>query len=179
MTKTQYGVRSSVGIFSTVARRSCSGHDHRHAGRNRCSNSGGRNSTPVPGNNDLSVLGGDANQNQQAFRQRFNLSDPTQEQLAQWEEYDARLTANQQGRRLAISNRCVDQLDWNYYSKRRSARRRRHHGGSRLQPESLAVPSSTFPLWTCTRKPMTRVLRECGHNPMPARATTAQLGRVE
>jgi 3D (Asp-Asp-Asp) domain-containing protein len=48
---------------------------------------------PVPGDGDLSVLGGDANQNQQAFRQRFGLSDPTQEQLAQWEEYDARLTA--------------------------------------------------------------------------------------
>ena len=42
---------------------------------------------------DLSVLGGDANQNQQAFRQRFGLPDPTQGQLAQWEEYDARLTA--------------------------------------------------------------------------------------
>jgi len=53
----------------------------------------GGSNTPVPGYNDLSVLGGDANQNQQAFRQRFNLSDPTQEQLAQWEEYDARLTA--------------------------------------------------------------------------------------
>ena len=53
----------------------------------------GDSNTPVPGYNDLSVLGGDANQNQQAFRQRFNLSDPTQEQLAQWEEYDARLTA--------------------------------------------------------------------------------------
>jgi 3D (Asp-Asp-Asp) domain-containing protein len=49
--------------------------------------------TPVPGNGDLSVLGGDANQNQQAFRQRFGLTDPTQEQLAQWEDYDARLTA--------------------------------------------------------------------------------------
>src|SRR5271157_1898617 len=53
----------------------------------------GDSNTPVPGYNDLSVLGGDANQNQQAFRQRFNLSDPTQEQLARWEEYDARLTA--------------------------------------------------------------------------------------
>ena len=45
------------------------------------------------GSNDLSVLGGDANQNQQAFRQRFGLADPTQDQLAQWAEYDARLTA--------------------------------------------------------------------------------------
>src|ERR1700687_1467837 len=53
----------------------------------------GDSNTPVSGYNDLSVLGGDANQNQQAFRQRFNLSDPTQEQLAQWEEYAARLTA--------------------------------------------------------------------------------------
>jgi len=49
--------------------------------------------TPVSGFNDLSVLGGDANQNQQAFRQRYSLTDPTQEQLTQWQEYDARLTA--------------------------------------------------------------------------------------
>jgi 3D (Asp-Asp-Asp) domain-containing protein len=48
---------------------------------------------PSPGSGDLGVLGGDANQNQQAFRQRFGLADPTQDQLAQWEEYDARLTA--------------------------------------------------------------------------------------
>jgi len=53
----------------------------------------GDSSTPIPGYKDLSVLGGDANQNQQAFRQRFGLSDPRQDQLAQWEEYDARLTA--------------------------------------------------------------------------------------
>jgi 3D (Asp-Asp-Asp) domain-containing protein len=45
------------------------------------------------GSGDLGVLGGNANQNQQAFRQRFGLADPTQGQLAQWEEYDARLTA--------------------------------------------------------------------------------------
>jgi len=50
-------------------------------------------SAPVPGNGDLSVLGGGANQHQETFRQRFGLSDPTQEQLAQWEPYDARLTA--------------------------------------------------------------------------------------
>jgi 3D (Asp-Asp-Asp) domain-containing protein len=49
--------------------------------------------TPAIGNNDLSLLGGDANENQQAFRQRFGLADPTQDQLAQWEKYDARLTA--------------------------------------------------------------------------------------
>jgi 3D (Asp-Asp-Asp) domain-containing protein len=49
--------------------------------------------TPFQDDGDLSVLGGGANQNQQAFRQRFGLSDPTQEQLAQWEPYDARLTA--------------------------------------------------------------------------------------
>jgi 3D (Asp-Asp-Asp) domain-containing protein len=49
--------------------------------------------TPVSSDNDLSVLGGDANENQQAFRQRFGLSNPTQEQLARWSEYDARLTA--------------------------------------------------------------------------------------
>jgi 3D (Asp-Asp-Asp) domain-containing protein len=48
---------------------------------------------PPTGSGDLGVLGGDANQNQQAFRQRFGLDDPTQDQLAQWEEYDARLTA--------------------------------------------------------------------------------------
>jgi 3D (Asp-Asp-Asp) domain-containing protein len=45
------------------------------------------------GDGDLGVLGGDANQNQQTFRQRFGLADPTPDQLAQWEEYDARLTA--------------------------------------------------------------------------------------
>ena len=49
--------------------------------------------TPALSNNDLSLLGGDANENQQAFRQRFGLADPTQDQLAQWEKYDARLTA--------------------------------------------------------------------------------------
>jgi 3D (Asp-Asp-Asp) domain-containing protein len=48
---------------------------------------------PPPGSDDLGVLGGNANQNQQALRQRFGLADPTQDQLAQWEEYDARLTA--------------------------------------------------------------------------------------
>jgi len=49
--------------------------------------------TPQLGTGDLGVLGGDANQNQQAFRQRFGLADPSQDQLAQWQEYDARLTA--------------------------------------------------------------------------------------
>jgi 3D (Asp-Asp-Asp) domain-containing protein len=53
----------------------------------------GESNTPALGNNDLSLLGGDANENQQTFRQRFGLADPTQDQLAQWEEYDARLTA--------------------------------------------------------------------------------------
>jgi 3D (Asp-Asp-Asp) domain-containing protein len=53
----------------------------------------GDSNTPVSSDDDLSVLGGDANENQQAFRQRFGLSNPTQEQLAQWSEYDARLTA--------------------------------------------------------------------------------------
>jgi 3D (Asp-Asp-Asp) domain-containing protein len=48
---------------------------------------------PPQGSGDLGVLGGDSNQNQQAFRQRYGLTDPTREQLAQWEEYDARLTA--------------------------------------------------------------------------------------
>jgi 3D (Asp-Asp-Asp) domain-containing protein len=49
--------------------------------------------TSQPGNDDLGVMGEAANQNQQAFRQRFGLTDPTQDQLAQWQEYDARLTA--------------------------------------------------------------------------------------
>jgi 3D (Asp-Asp-Asp) domain-containing protein len=48
---------------------------------------------PIRGNGDLSTLGGNANQNQQAFRQHYGLSDPTSEQLANWQEYDARLTA--------------------------------------------------------------------------------------
>jgi hypothetical protein len=48
---------------------------------------------PPLGSGDLGVLGGDANQNQQAFRERFGLADPTQDQLAQWDAYDARLTA--------------------------------------------------------------------------------------
>jgi 3D (Asp-Asp-Asp) domain-containing protein len=51
------------------------------------------NDAPPLGSDDLNVLGGDANQNQQGFRQRFGLADPTQDQLAQWDEYDARLTA--------------------------------------------------------------------------------------
>jgi len=49
--------------------------------------------SPPHADGDLGVLGSDANQNQQAFRQRFGLTDPTQDQLAQWEQYDARLTA--------------------------------------------------------------------------------------
>ena len=49
--------------------------------------------SPSLGSGDLGVLGGNANQNQQAFRQRFGLVDPSQDQLAQWDEYDARLTA--------------------------------------------------------------------------------------
>ncbi len=62
------------------------------AGINAATPEGG--STPlISGSSDLSVLGGDASQNQRAFRQRFSLSDPTQDQLTQWEGYDARLTA--------------------------------------------------------------------------------------
>jgi hypothetical protein len=49
--------------------------------------------SPPQGDGDLGVLGDDANQNQRAFRQRFGLTDPTQDQLAQWDQYDARLTA--------------------------------------------------------------------------------------
>jgi 3D (Asp-Asp-Asp) domain-containing protein len=52
----------------------------------------GSNAPPL-GSGDLGALGGDANRNQQVFRQRFGLADPTQDQLAQWQEYDARLTA--------------------------------------------------------------------------------------
>jgi 3D (Asp-Asp-Asp) domain-containing protein len=48
---------------------------------------------PAQGSGDLSVLGSDAGQNQQAFRQRYGLADPSQDQLAGWQEYDARLTA--------------------------------------------------------------------------------------
>jgi 3D (Asp-Asp-Asp) domain-containing protein len=52
----------------------------------------GNNASPL-GDSDLGVLGAGANQNQQAFRQRFGLADPTADQLAQWDAYDARLTA--------------------------------------------------------------------------------------
>jgi 3D (Asp-Asp-Asp) domain-containing protein len=45
------------------------------------------------GNGDLGVLGGDADQNQQAFRQRYGLVSPSQDQLGEWEAYGARLTA--------------------------------------------------------------------------------------
>jgi 3D (Asp-Asp-Asp) domain-containing protein len=64
-------------------------------------NSAGANAMPpgssggisAQGNGDLSTLGGNANQNQQEFRQRFGLSDPSSDQLANWQQYDARLTA--------------------------------------------------------------------------------------
>ncbi|HYY26317.1 MAG TPA: hypothetical protein VE860_00135 [Chthoniobacterales bacterium] len=45
------------------------------------------------GSGDLAVLGSDASQNQEAFRARFGLTDPTADQLAQWDQYEARLTA--------------------------------------------------------------------------------------
>jgi len=45
------------------------------------------------GSGNLAVLGGDASQNQLAFRARFSLMDPTAGQLAQWDPYQARLTA--------------------------------------------------------------------------------------
>jgi 3D (Asp-Asp-Asp) domain-containing protein len=44
------------------------------------------------GNGGLSALGGNANENQQAFRQRFGLADPSSDQLASWQQCDARLT---------------------------------------------------------------------------------------
>src|SRR6266436_5194283 len=47
---------------------------------------------PARGNGDWSALGANANQNQWAFRQRFGLVDPTSDQLASWQQYDARLT---------------------------------------------------------------------------------------
>jgi 3D (Asp-Asp-Asp) domain-containing protein len=47
----------------------------------------------APGTGDLNELGGNANQNQNALRERFGLSDPTPAMLASWEEYNARLTA--------------------------------------------------------------------------------------
>ncbi|HZC59574.1 MAG TPA: hypothetical protein VE154_06235 [Chthoniobacterales bacterium] len=51
------------------------------------------NTTTAQGGGDVGVLGGDANQNQQAFRAKYGFTDPTQDQLAQWDQYDARLTA--------------------------------------------------------------------------------------
>jgi 3D (Asp-Asp-Asp) domain-containing protein len=61
------------------------------------------NTTTAQGNGDLEVLGSDANQNQQAFREKYGLTDPTPDQLSQWDQYDARLTA--------YSNK---DLDWQY-----------------------------------------------------------------
>jgi hypothetical protein len=54
----------------------------------------GQTGRPVAslGTGDLTVLGGNANANQAAFRQRFGLSDPTQDQMAGWQQYDARFT---------------------------------------------------------------------------------------
>jgi hypothetical protein len=139
----------------------------------------GDSHAPVPGYNDLSVLGGDANQNQQAFRQRFGLSDPTPDQLAQWEEYNARLTA--------YSNK---DADWQYPTAASAnwigtTWTNGDHSPSKAlrwqstSTESLAAPSSTFPLWACTQKQMTLVLPACGHSPTPARVTMVQPGRVE
>jgi hypothetical protein len=53
---------------------------------------GSRGDIQTLGNGDLSMLGGNANENQQVFRQRFGLTDPTSDQLANWQQYDARLT---------------------------------------------------------------------------------------
>jgi 3D (Asp-Asp-Asp) domain-containing protein len=49
-------------------------------------------SPPPIGNGDLSVLGADANQNQQAFRAKFGLETPTADQMSQWSEYNTRFT---------------------------------------------------------------------------------------
>jgi 3D (Asp-Asp-Asp) domain-containing protein len=78
---------------------------------NQIANAASRNSiaprsntmTTAQVDGDVGVLGGDANQNQQAFREKYGLTDPTQDQLAQWDQYDARLTA--------YSNKDVD---WQY-----------------------------------------------------------------
>jgi len=53
---------------------------------------GGSGDIQTRGNDDLSMLGGNANENQQAFRERFGLTDPSSDQLANWQQYDARLT---------------------------------------------------------------------------------------
>jgi 3D (Asp-Asp-Asp) domain-containing protein len=63
---------------------------------------GNTNLDPASAGN-LRELGGTADQNQENFRQRFGLTTPTAEQLAGWEEYQARLTA--------YSNK---DLDWQY-----------------------------------------------------------------
>jgi 3D (Asp-Asp-Asp) domain-containing protein len=68
---------------------------------NQIANAAGGNSiaprnnqtTTTDGDGDLAVLGSNANQNQQAFREKYGLTDPTQDQLSQWDQYDARLTA--------------------------------------------------------------------------------------
>src|SRR6516225_6514396 len=44
------------------------------------------------GTGDLTVLGENANANQAALRQHFGLADPTQDQMAGWQQYDARFT---------------------------------------------------------------------------------------
>jgi 3D (Asp-Asp-Asp) domain-containing protein len=49
-------------------------------------------SPPPIGNGDLSVLGVDANTNQQGFRDRFGLGTPSADQMAQWSEYNTRFT---------------------------------------------------------------------------------------
>jgi 3D (Asp-Asp-Asp) domain-containing protein len=57
----------------------------------------------TPGTGNLGELGGNADRNQQDFRQRFGLTAPSPEQLASWDEYNARLTA--------YSNK---DLDWQF-----------------------------------------------------------------
>ena len=54
---------------------------------------GGSGNISAGGNGDLRALGANASQNQWTFRQRFGLIDPTPDQLASWQQYDARLTA--------------------------------------------------------------------------------------
>jgi hypothetical protein len=49
-------------------------------------------SPPPIGNGDLSVLGADANANQQAFRDKFGLGTPNPDAMVQWAEYNTRFT---------------------------------------------------------------------------------------
>jgi 3D (Asp-Asp-Asp) domain-containing protein len=57
-------------------------------------NHAGRTGVPGSplGSGDLTSLGENASANQASFREHFGLSDPTQEQMTAWQQYDARFT---------------------------------------------------------------------------------------